>query len=751
MGILNHFTNLRVRTKLVLFMLVPLITIFSLISNNIYNKYSLVRNNDQIFQFVMIIAGLDELVHSLQKERGLSSGFVASEGKLYQDELSIQRQHSNERLSQLYTQFNKLDLGRSFDDIELNFRQQLLQLEQLPEIRKLVNHLDDNGFSRYSKINEAAIDMVYHFHHNLQIRYGAPALSHQTELYTLLLEFQEHAGQERALLNQAFSQQQLNLQLFQAISTTIVLQQKAVAHYLNIADILQRRQLEELLAQPFMAEVEAFRDVAFSKWQRNMLLNKLHAFIGYGGLIHDFKNYVIRGESSYYDRFNSLFIDAQKTLAQFRQISGLDEQQLTHIDVIEATFNQYLDLLDNITQMHSDGASVSAIDKEVKVDDEAALNAIAALRIDISATNPKLWWHASTTRINNFNTLSDMLLADLTQNIQQQQTIAWRDFYLYIALMILVIGITLLLGYLLVNRLAKETSQIASAMNKMHQSGQFNALTLRSGNDEIGEIISAFNALNEKRDQTEQERLHSQQQLLEAKRINALYKLSGGVAHNFNNMLATILGYASIAMTHKDVEDSEKVKDYLKRICDNVERASALVENIITYSQVDSLASVEPLQIDKAIKELIEHQQIPTSIRLTHHIEADLPPVRIEQEKLKRLFNALIINAIEAIDGEGVIEVALHTIILDKEQCHACGKPFNGRFVELSIKDSGNGIADDMIEHIFDPFFTSKDLSYGAGMGLSTVYGIVRRCGGHIHIESTMGQGSKFRVFFPLS
>ena len=159
MDILNHFTNLRVRTKLVLFMLVPLITIFSLISNNIYNKYSLVRDNDQIFQFIMIVAELDELVHSLQKERGLSSGFVASEGKLYQDELSTQRQHSNKRLSQLYTQFNKLDLGKSFDDIEVSFRQQLLQLEQLPEIRKLVNQLDDNGGVLFAPIGPEFVQM----------------------------------------------------------------------------------------------------------------------------------------------------------------------------------------------------------------------------------------------------------------------------------------------------------------------------------------------------------------------------------------------------------------------------------------------------------------------------------------------------------------------------------------------------------------------------------------------------------------
>ena len=552
-------------------------------------------------------------------------------------------------------------------------------------------------------------------------------------------------------MNRAFSQQQLDLELFQAVSAVITLQQRAVTRYLNIADISYRRQLEELLAKPFMTETVAFRNVAFNKWQRNMMLNELHAFIGYGGLIHDFKNYVIRGGSFYFNRFNKLFADAQKILIQFRQIPGLDEQQLVYIDVIEATFNQYLNFLEIVTQMHSDGASVAAIDKIVKVDDEPALKAIAELRVDISITNPKPWWQVATKRIDSVNAMSNILMDDITQDIKQQQITAWQGFYLYMILMLMIAGIVLLLGYLLVNRLVKETSQIALTMNDMRQSGKFEALALRGGNDEIGEIVSAFNALNEKRNQTERQRLYSQQQLLEAKKINALYKLSGGVAHNFNNMLASILGYASLAMTHKDVEGSEKVQNYLQCICENVDKARNLVGDIIAYSQADMSTNVKPIQIDKIIEEVIGEQQLSTAIQLNCRIEAALSPVRIEQEEFKQLFNALMMNAIEAMNEEGVIEVVLQEVTLDKMQCHVCGELVVGRFVELTVKDNGRGIADYVIEHIFDPFFTSKDLSQGAGMGLSIVNGIVRRCDGHIHIESTMGQGSMVRVFFPLS
>ena len=751
MVFLNHFTNLRVRTKLILFMLVPLITICSLISNNIYYKYSLVSDNDQIFQFITIITQLDSMIYSLQKERGFSSGFVASGGKLFKNELNNQHQKTDKELFRLHTKINNFDPGTSFDDITTELKRSLHLLNQLPKIRKKINLLENSGYISYSEINKAVINLIYHFHHHFQDKLTSLFISHQTETYALLLELQDYADQERALMNDMFSQQQMTQKLFQDISTVLALQQNTITRYMDMSTNKHRRLLEELLTQPFVIEEKSFRNIIFNLNQRNALLNKLHAYIGYGGLIHNFKNYVIRGEPFYYDRFNEQFIDAKEILAEFRQTPGLDEQQLFQIDVIEETFNQYLNFLDTITQLHSDGMSVIAIDRAVKVNDEPALKAVTALRNNRFTIDPNQWWQVATKWVDSLNDFSNEFLVDITKKLQQQKAIIWQEFYLYITLMILVITATLLLGYLLVNRLSKQTTQIASSMHKMRQSGKFDPLAIQRSNDEIGEIVSAFNALNEKRNRAEENSLDSQQQLMEEKKANALYTLSGGVAHNFNNMLATILGYASIAMTHKDVKDSKKVQDYLQCICDNVDKASTLVENIITYSQSNSLIDAEPIQISKVIKDMIEDLQLPSSINQSYHIDANIPSVRIKKDECHKLFNALIQNAIEAIGEKGEIEIALHKTTLNKEQCHACGESINGQFVELSIKDNGIGIDEDIVEHIFDPFFTKKHMSQGTGMGLSTVNGIIRRRGGHILVESTIGQGSKFRVLLPIS
>ena len=749
MKLSNQLKNLRVRTKLYLFLVIPLITMISLASITISEKYSKILNSKQNYQFTTIVFDLAELVHSLQKERGLSIGFVASMGKHFRDELNIQRKQSNEKLSQVKAHLEKYDPLKKFWGISDEFLHLLTKLEQLPEIRNQVDLTDKNNFDYYSSINTSAINISHH----LKVKNKEPSLNHQSELFTVLLEIQEYSGQERGLLNEAFSQKKLILEKFKNIAASIALQQSSIEHYLSTSDTNHRAQLKELMAQPVETEIRTFRNSAFNKWQKNDLLNKLHSHIGYGGLIHDFKNYVIRGDTFYYDRFNTILNEAKLVLSQFRQIPGINSEELAHINTIETTFTRYHNLLDTVSRMRSNGDTIAMIDKAVRVDDPPALKAIEALRKNIITLDASSWWQTTTKRIELFKEISDALRDDLLQNIQQQQTSIKQTFYLYVTLILFVLTTTLLLAYHLINRLVGGTSQIASSMNKMHRTGEFGKLPIQGGNDEIGDIVNAFNNLIEKRDQSEKEQLKAQQQLLEAKKINSLYKLSGGVAHNFNNILATILGYASLAMAHKDVKDSEKVEGYLKCICNDAEKASALVEKIITYSQSSSAPSAPSIQTNKVLERLIEYQQqqLPTSINITHHIEADLPPIQIKQEHLELLFNSLVLNAKEAIDKEGTIEITLQTTTINGERCNICNKQVTGKYVELSIKDNGCGINDNMIEKIFEPFFTSKDVSEGAGMGLSMVSGLIRKYNGHIIVESTEGQGSKFRILLPPS
>lgn len=731
-------------------MLLPLVTMLSLVSIAISEKYSEKNDVLKFSQFSTVVFDIADLIHELQKERGLSAGFVGSKGALHREALKSQRQQTQQKLQQVRQRLKLYDPEEHYWGIQNLFTALMVELTHLPEIRHQIDQLDSgNHFGYYSRLNYLAIDII----HFLQVKSRDARLSRLGYSYMILLDLQERSGQERGALNGVFSQNQFHSKELREIVGYIALQKEAIRHYFTIAEDRFENMLQQRITHPVVAEVEAMRAAAFNKWERKEIFDELHTIIGYGGLIHDFKNYVIRGNQSYIARFSTMFTNAWQILSRFRQISGFGDKELVHIDTIEATLRQYQSLLDTVTRMRINGATVAAIDKVVKVDDTPALAAIEALRRYVTTLDTTTWWPKATQRIALIKEVSDATREDISQIIRKKRAAADRGYVFYISLMLSVLTVTLLLGYLLVSRLVNETTRIASAMRQMSRSGNFDQLLKAGSDDEIGEIVTAFNSLVDKRNQTEKHRIKLQKQLLETKKKEALLTLSGGLAHNFNNKLAAILGYTELAINQEEIKESQKIKGYLTQISQTTEEASELIGKILTYSQSDFLSREKSVLIGDVMEELIEYKKrhLPTSIRLIHHIEEGLPPLYLDLAQFKRMFEALFLNAEEAIEGDGLIEIALHMTNLDGEICSACSEYLEGRFIELSIEDSGVGIAAENMEHIFEPFFTTKDLSEGAGMGLAMVFGFISKNGGHAIVESTPGRGTKFRVVLPVT
>lgn len=207
-------------------------------------------------------------------------------------------------------------------------------------------------------------------------------------------------------------------------------------------------------------------------------------------------------------------------------------------------------------------------------------------------------------------------------------------------------------------------------------------------------------------------------------------------------------------MTNEEaVKNSKQAREYLTQIKQTSEEASELIKNILTYSQSSFMANGNSRLIENLVGELIEQHKLklPNSIKLTHHIEKEIPPLYLDAQQFKRMFDVICLNALEAIEGEGSIIISLHQTTLDGEKCSATGKTLKGQFIELSIEDTGRGISAENLEHIFEPFFTTKDLSAGAGMGLATAFGFIEKNNGNVILESTEGKGTKFRVILPTS
>ncbi len=256
---------------------------------------------------------------------------------------------------------------------------------------------------------------------------------------------------------------------------------------------------------------------------------------------------------------------------------------------------------------------------------------------------------------------------------------------------------------------------------------------------------------------TREEHEHLQNQLLQARKMEAVGQLSGGIAHDFNNMLSSILGYAGLALERPDDLTDEELDEYLREVIRAGERARDVVGQMLSFSRV-SKGEAERIELQPIIRETIKMLRftLPASIELDvdpgdESLAANIDPVQLQQ-----IIMNLSINARDAMCNKGVLSIAVRPVSVDGQDsrlaCQSSRETLSpGDYIELSVKDSGGGIDQELLGRIFDPFFTTKDVGKGTGMGLSVVHGIVHEAAGHILVASVQGEGTTFRILLPAS
>jgi CheY-like chemotaxis protein len=231
--------------------------------------------------------------------------------------------------------------------------------------------------------------------------------------------------------------------------------------------------------------------------------------------------------------------------------------------------------------------------------------------------------------------------------------------------------------------------------------------------------------------------------------LEALGQLTGGIAHDFNNILAAVLGYSGLALDRLVSDKSGKLAAYLREVIAASERGRDLIRKMLTFTrtQLSASASIVPLAavVEEALAML--RPSIPAGILI--RCEADeTVQVRIDAGGLNQVSVNLVINARDAIDGQGEIIIRVRRVHLRGEICAISQQRLLGPFAALEDCDSGAGIRPEHLPRLFAPFFTNKDVGKGTGLGLSMVQGILRRAGGHVVVESQPGRGSCFRLLF---
>ncbi|OGQ94223.1 MAG: hypothetical protein A2521_05585 [Deltaproteobacteria bacterium RIFOXYD12_FULL_57_12] len=271
----------------------------------------------------------------------------------------------------------------------------------------------------------------------------------------------------------------------------------------------------------------------------------------------------------------------------------------------------------------------------------------------------------------------------------------------------------------------------------------FNAETIQ-----FFERLAASIAVSLARRTAEADLLEAEKQLLQAQKMEAVGRLAGGVAHDFNNMLCVIIGYAGMALSSLDPFDP--LYKELQEISKAGKRSADLTRQLLTFAR-KQIINPRVLNLNHSIESLRKmlKRLIGEDVEFVFVPGVDLWHVMMDPSQFDQILANLSVNSRDAIDGVGKITVETSNVVLDDIYCRLNQGFIPGEFVMLSFSDSGHGMDDQVREHIFEPFYTTKEEGKGTGLGLSTVYGIVKQSNGFINVYSEPGKGTTFSIYLP--
>ncbi len=259
-------------------------------------------------------------------------------------------------------------------------------------------------------------------------------------------------------------------------------------------------------------------------------------------------------------------------------------------------------------------------------------------------------------------------------------------------------------------------------------------------------VSTVWDVTNRKRAEDEREKL--QKQLAQAQKMESVGRLAGGVAHDFNNKLSIINGYAEIAM--ETIDPSDPLLENIREIQIAGQQSAAIVRQLLAFARQQTISPVQ-LDLNDTISSMLKMLQrlIGEDVHLEWHPGSNLWPVKIDPSQVDQILANLAVNSRDAISDVGNLTIETDNIVVDEDYYRGNPETIPGRYVMLAVSDNGCGMEKEVQDKIFEPFYTTKEIGKGTGLGLPTIYGIVKQNNGFINVYSEPGDGTTFKLYFP--
>lgn len=327
-----------------------------------------------------------------------------------------------------------------------------------------------------------------------------------------------------------------------------------------------------------------------------------------------------------------------------------------------------------------------------------------------------------------------------------------REFLLRLNHLLLGMGLLAVLAgaalvFMISDRFTRPLTSLAGAVRALEE-GNFVYPLEAQGGDEVAQVTRAFDRMRGSLQRNEQQRRQLEGQLLQAQKMDAMGRLAGGVAHDFNNLLTVIKGNNALLLER--LQAGDPCLAYTKHVASAADRAASLTRQLLAFCRMQVL---EPkiLDLNARVSEMCKllRHLIREDIGFTFQAGESLGRVKADPGQIEQVIMNLVVNAGDAMPAGGNLIIETRNVAVDDQ--YACTRPpiAAGEYVLLAVTDNGHGMDASTKARIFEPFFTTKEQGKGTGLGLATVYGIVKQSGGCIWVDSEVGKGTRFEVYLP--
>ncbi|MCP4289704.1 MAG: methyl-accepting chemotaxis protein, partial [Gammaproteobacteria bacterium] len=483
--------NLSVKVKLLIVLLAPLCGLLYFAQIEIRNNLELSEDLSHLSELTTMVTTVSPLVHEFQKERGASAVFIGSGGNRFKSELAAQRIDTDKKLAEyksMLANFNGQLFGSTLQAV-LSEAQQFI--EQLPSKRQEASSLSvpsDVVIGYYTKMNSSLLAVVEQLPKLSKIG----MVSVEGAAYANFLQSKERAGIERAVMAKAFSADDFADGSFSKFSGLMSQQRAYLASFKALATIEMAEFFEKTMNDPSVTEVERLRQVALNANRRTVVVNRVHSYLGYGGIIHHFKNYVLRGREKDLKKIYEDFESVNKLMDQVAAMEGLSDEAQQHVKTVKDIALNYKNTAETVAQLHKDNRDIGEIDKTVKISDGPALEAIAALAKGSFGIDPAHWFGAITKKINLLKTTEDFISKSLLDTTREMKETAESALYTSIIAAVVIALFAIGLAAWLVSRTIVRPLAQAVEVGQKVASGDLNVDIDSTSGDETGQVMAAL-------------------------------------------------------------------------------------------------------------------------------------------------------------------------------------------------------------------------------------------------------------------